>query len=602
MYEITCPYCFFKFPHDKVIFRANTKLDASELEQEGTTAPKTGLLNKTAARPTSTNPNRHFRKFDLPDSTVPGKNIDGPLVSFWQNRGGPSAYPKGWEYPHIDPSKRTEFNEMVSRTPVANLTPGEDGLVRDKDGFVKRVIDTKSDPTIPMTRLCPSCHNPMPLQEYGKYPVIFISVVGVTGAGKTVFLNQLLTRFSDAVEHTNFRLAADNLDEIGEAIQPSRPLPESTDAKIVRPPLAALLMRDKPVPGKAEGVCVVFYDIAGDNCVNSRGEPDAAKARTTIGNYIAFSDGLIFLIDPAQLPPLARGREPRASDIAQVVNVMNQIRADTNLTQPQWDKIPVAVTIAKSDKFINNPDIPRDHPIYRLPDEKVHGYNREENMDINQFLFDLLDSKANATVAPLNAFRLRNYFAVSAITCGVESRFIKYRNQYILDSENERKFQDLRRWVADWNVRSPEDRQYYRKCNVLQLLNYNELTCEGEPARIEFDVQTTITKEIAEKIITEIRGDSVDCPSIHLTLWDVAQAVNLVGYPMSEPAPRRVEDPLKWILWQLEEIGPSFPPREIPKRGFLMSQRRYETVVAEVMEANRLDKAAFYGRDPDIEF
>lgn len=583
-YQIICPYCFHKFSHDKAVFRANTKISARD-----------AFINSVddilgTGKKKAPDVDQYFMPFDSADSTSSEKRLDHKLISFWQNRGGPSAYPKGWEYPHIDPSDPTSFRAMTRRNcSVANMVIGEDGLVRDMDGFVKRVVDVKSDPTVAMTRLCPSCHNPMPLQEYGKYPVIFISVVGVTGAGKTVFLNQLLTTFSDAVEHTGFRPAANNLDEIGEAIRPATPLPESTDAKLVRPPLAALLMRKNPRPGEAKGVTVVFYDIAGENCVNSRGEPDAMRAKSTIGNFIAYSDGLIFLIDPEQLPPFATGRQARPSDIAQVVSVMNQIRSDINLDKPQWNDIPVAVTIAKSDKLRNCADIPVDSPLFRYPDEHKEGYHREENLTIDKFLSNLLAARANATVAPLNAFRLRNYFAISAITCGVESRFIKYRNEYILDSENENKFQDLRRWLQDWNVRTPEDRQYYRKCPVRME--------DGSP--IEFDYSVTITKDMCEHIVTEIRADSVDCPSINLTLWDVFQEINLIGYPMAEPSPRRVEDPLKWIMWQLRLIGPYFARMPVPKKGTFMSKKRYAEIVEEVRMANFRDEKTFYGHSKD---
>lgn len=583
-YEITCPYCFHKFSHEKVIFRANTKISA----KDSILGSMEDILG--TGKSGSSDADKYFRPFDSADSTAADKKLDQELISFWQNRGGPSAYPKGWEYPHIDPSNPAAFRAMTRRNcTVANMVIGEDGLVRDADGFVKRVVDTKSDPTVAMTRLCPSCHNPMPLQEYGKYPVIFISVVGVTGAGKTVFLNQLLTTFSDAVEHTGFRPAANNLDDIGEAIQPAKPLPESTDAKLVRPPLAALLMRKNPRPGEPKGITLVFYDIAGENCVNSRGEPDAMRAKSTIGNYIAYSDGLIFLIDPEQLPCFAAGKQARPSDISQVVSVMNQIRSDINLDQPQWNDIPVAVTIAKSDKLRNCAHVPIDSPLFMYPDEKHEGYHREENMGINKFLTDLLASRANATVAPLNAFRLRSYFAVSAITCGVESRFTKYRNQYILDPENENKFQDLRRWVQDWNVRTPEDRQYYRKCPVTK----------EDGSAIEFDFATTITKDIAEQIITEIRADSVDCPSINLNLWDVCQDINLVGYPNAEPSPRRVEDPLKWIMWQRGLIGPFFQEMPMPTKPWYMSKRRHEEMVEEVRQANIRDKKTFFGRPQD---
>lgn len=599
-YKITCPYCFHEFPHDKVIFRANTKISPKSALDQPAESTGTGGLgglsnlgnlgNKTPKAATEKKPDDvdlYFQPFELPTRDNAKRNVDHKLVSFWKERGGASAYPNRWEYPHIDPSDPVRFRAMTHRScRVANLEVDEDGFVRDSDGFVKRVVDVKSEPTESVTRLCPSCHNPMPLQEYGKYPVLFISVVGVTGAGKTVFLNQLLTSFSDAIEHTGYCLAAHNLDEIGMPIGPSRPLPESTDAKLVRPPLAAQLMRVNPQYGETKGITLVFYDIAGENCVNKLGEPDAAHAKSTIGNYIAFSDGLIFLIDPEQLPPFARDKKVRPSDIAQVVAVMNQIRTDINIKKPQWDDVPVAVTIAKSDKLMRCEDIPIDSPLFGHSRENIRGFDKEEDMQIHNFLSKFLAVRANATVAPLNSFRLRNYFAVAAITTGIESRFTKYQNEYILDDENATKFQDLRRWVQDWNIRTPEEREHYRPCQVKRQ--------DGTPIVFEKDVD--ITKELAEELITEIRADKVDYPSIFLSLWDVYQELNLVGYPMSEPAPRRVADPLKWIMWQLELIGPFFEEAPTPQKTFFMSRARYEALLEEVHLANIEDKARHYGR------
>ena len=601
-YRITCPYCFHQFDHDKVIFRANTKIaPKSTLDHAAENSGASGGLGafgnlgnlgskplKSSAPAKSTNDvDSYFQPFELPMKDNSKRNVDQKLVSFWKERGGSSAYPHRWEYPHIDPNDPARFEAMTYKNcEIANLSIGPDGLVRDNDGFVKRVVDVKSEPTESVTRLCPSCHNPMPLQEYGKYPVVFISVVGVTGAGKTVFLNQLLTSFSDAIEHTGYCLAADNLGEIGMPIDPSRPLPESTDAKLVRPPLAAQLMRVHPKPGEEKGITLVFYDIAGENCVNKLGEPDAAHAKSTIGNYIAFSDGLIFLIDPEQLPPFARDKKARPSDIAQVVTVMNQIRADVNIKDPQWNNVPVAVTIAKSDKLMRCEDIPVDNPLFKHSREEIKGFDKDEGTAINKFLSEFLAVRANATVAPLNSFRLRNFFAVAAITTGIENRFTKFQNEYILDDENAGKFHDLRRWVQDWNIRTPEEREYYRPCQVKHK--------DGTP--IVFDKTISITKDNAEDLVTEIRADHVDCPSIYLSLWDVYQELNLVGYPMSEPAPRRVADPLKWIMWQREMIGPHFVEAPTPKKSPFMSRKRYNELLGEVEESNRIDKCRWYGR------
>ena len=563
-YEIICPYCFHKFAPEKTVFRANTAFSQSELDMGDDDGGLLGRKSK-GAKNNQDDVRNLFRKFDAEDSFASDKKLDKKLIDFWRERGGKSGYAsidKKWDHPHIDPSD-PHFMDMISLKPTANLIPDEDGFVRDKDGFVTRVVDRFAPPAIPMTRLCPDCHNPLPLPDYGKYPVKFISVVGVTGAGKTVYLNQLLTRFSDAVEGTGYRVGSNNLLEIGESVCPGSPLPESTDTKIVRRPLAVSLMRDNPKRNESKGLTIVFYDIAGENCVNTRGEPDEQQAKSTVGNFIAFSDGLIFLIDPEQLPPFATGSMVRPSDISQVVSVMSRIRADMNLDQPYWDDIPVAVTIAKSDRLRNCASIPRDNKI-----------------------FDLLNTSANAVVAPLNTFPRRSYFAVSAITCGVESRFEKYQNMYILDAENENKFHTLRRWVNGWNERSVENRKFYRKCPIR--------TEDGEP--IEFPLDVSITKANSEHIVTEIRGDSVDCDSIYLTLWD-AQYVNLTGYPMADPAPRRVEDPLKWIMWKLRLMGPYFIPREPDKKPIFMTNRRWQEVLMELDQANRLDCKKFYG-DP----
>ena len=101
----------------------------------------------------------------------------------------------------------------------------------------------------------------------------------------------------------------------------------------------------------------------------------------------------------------------RPSDIAQVVTVMNQMRADVNIDQPLWNDVPVAVTIAKSDKLMGCDGIPADSLLFDNTKENGQNFNREENMSINKFLSEYLGARANSTVAPLNSFRLRRTVA-----------------------------------------------------------------------------------------------------------------------------------------------------------------------------------------------
>ena len=582
-YEIICPYCFFRFSHDQAIFRSNTGFDQSELDL-GDNFGGGGLLGGNQFG--SVSDSRHlFRKFDDETSFSSDKKLDTALIHFWKELGGSSGYihmDKRWNYPHIDPSKPEEFREMISYEPAGRYHPGPDGFVRDRDGFIIRVLDKYSAPHIPMTRLCPECHNPLPLPDYGKYPVIFISVVGVTGAGKTVYLNQLLTKFSEVVAGTGYRVGPNNLDAVGESVCPGSPLPGSTDDKMMRRPLAvSLLSKDPNSP--ADGLTIVFYDIAGENCVNEQGNPDTARAKSTIGHFIASCHGLIFLIDPEQLPPFATGSIVRPSDIGNVVSVMSVLR-QMNDQESTWDNVPVAVTIAKSDKLRNCASIDKSNPIFSYGNQ-ADMFDRDEIMGIGDYLSTFLNSNAKAVIAPLDSFRRQSFFAVSAITCGVESRFEKYQNMYILDNENEHLFYTLRRWVEGWNRRTPENRQYYMKCPVQ--------TKDGQ--EISFPYDTVITKQNAAGLITEVVAVSTHADPIYLSLWDCAAEVNLTSYPVADPSPRRVGDPLKWILWKRGLIGPYFNP-ELPRRKKAFESRKhYDEYLVQLETQNFVNSRLFYG-------
>ncbi len=579
-YMIKCPYCFHEFHQEHTIFRAHTAFDRSELEM-GDDDDMGGLLGRAAAKSGEKNPKELFLKFDAAD----GKNPDTELVKFWKDRGGSSGYETvddTWDHPHIDPQSEN-FADMICWEPRgADVPDPNDGFVRDSDGFILRVLDKYADSPKPMERLCPSCHNPMPLADYGKFPVKFISVVGITGAGKTVFLNQLLTQFAGEIDKRDFSVTTSNLDAIGESVGPRLPLPAATDDKIMRRPLAVTLRKRNG--GINDHLTLVFYDIAGENCVNVDGDPDVARARSTIGMFIAFCDAMIFLLDPEQIPAFANGLV-RPNNISNVVSVMSTIRANMNSDAPDWKNIPVAVCLAKSDKLSHSPHIPVDSPIFSHSTRGVAGFNRTEHMDIDEFLRKFLENNAHGVIAPLNTFQRSSFFAVSAITCGVESRFEKYMNQYILDEENERKFHHLRRWVEGWNARSVENREYYQDCPVLRE--------DGTP--IVIPTSKGITESEAKDIITEIRADSEQGKAIHLTLWDVAAGVNLIGYPVSEPSPRRIGEPLKWILWKLEKIGPYYMPGDPPKKKLLQSQKAYNEMMYAYYWEEERKKKIFYG-------
>ena len=82
---------------------------------------------------------------------------------------------------------------------------------------------------------------------------------------------------------------------------------------------------------------------------------------------------------------------------------------------------------------------------------------------------------------------------------------------------------------------------------------------------------------------------------IYLDLWDVAsESINPVGYPIAEPNPRRIEEPIKWILWQKRLLAPTYTPSPAPTKKLLESERKYNQRLDEWRAENALNEMRFY--------
>lgn len=570
MHKIICPYCFGEFQDDQVLFRANTGFTRKELEKS------------QYGDGESDGEKQLFLRYNSQD------HKDTELITYWESRGGSGGYvsadPK-WDMPHIDP-RSPDFRRMLSD--VRRPGVGEDGFVRDGSGFVTRVYDRYSDWIQPMTRLCPHCHNPLPLADYGKYPTYFISVVGITTCGKTVYLHQLLDNIASAMGHTGYTVGVNNLATLDEYVAQGKPLPGSTDNTVMRRPLAINMLRDNDAE---QGFTLVFYDIAGENCVESKdgNVTDAAvlDSRRGIGNFIARADGLMFLIDPKQIPGFAPGT-PDMHSVQEVISVVQRIRVSLNQDEPHWNNVPVAVVLTKTDEITYlNPD----SLMFQFTGSNGgEGFGRQEFFTISRELQSHFERNAQPVMANLASFGKKAFCGVSAITCGVEHRFELFRNQYILDEHNDRRFTDVQKWIRGWNERTPEERRHYHPCPVQQIKNYNADNRQPIPDAVTGQVQTepivfapeeSVTSKNAGKILTEIYADSEFGSRIYLNLWEIFSQINRVSYPMAAPNPRRFEEPLKWILWRLGLIGPYYIAQPRPEPRFLESSKRYqERVIA----------------------
>lgn len=551
-YKFRCPYCFAECDDESVLFRATVGYDEKK-EQEIKSNPDD--LEKEYRL--------HFVKYKEDGDEL------APLIRFWENKGGRSGYTSdpGWNMPYIDP-KDPDFADLIRADQTADNKVGADGFVRDKDGFVTRVIDRFGNEFAPMKRLCPHCLNPFPLADYGKYEVKFVSVVGTTGAGKTVYLHQLFTRFASAMANTGYKIGASNLSDIGEHVDPDHPLPGATDTSLMRRPLAVNLTEDNPGGKK---MTLVFYDVAGeyfahkDNQKKKEEGKDVSKEDSSgVIIYIKNSDALMILIDPKQIQALAaNGHAEQADDIQATIDTLYQIRGEG------WKGIPTAVVLTKSDQFDNDNII--DCPLIYQGVNKTDGgrdFNRDEFVTINKQIRDFIRNNDSSVFDTVERMDHPGYFAVSAITCGVVSKFTKFGKLYRLkDAEEAERLKDLRLWVEDWqNITDDNQKEIPYEEKVQMRTQLGDPPCKLSQ-KIEPDQD--LTPELLHTIQTDIVGerDEGRLISYQLTLEEACYT-SMVGYPAGSPNPRRVEEPLQWILWKMGLMEPEFmaqPEPEQPK-------------------------------------
>lgn len=177
--NIKCPYCFKTFSHDQVFFRSATALTEVDLDPTG----RGETLEEIEFMPDGEEKTSRIQAYHLNENFL--IRDDERYTAFWDDFGTTSEVNSGadktildYKRPLLDPYNRY-------------LVPS--GPQVDGDEFVYKIEDCYGRET--QDRVCPHCHNPLP-PNYGKYPVKFLSVIGISSAGKTVFLSKLIQRIT----------------------------------------------------------------------------------------------------------------------------------------------------------------------------------------------------------------------------------------------------------------------------------------------------------------------------------------------------------------------------------------------------------------------
>lgn len=217
--------------------------------------------------------------------------------------------------------------------------------------------------------VCPSCHNTLP-ESTLKGRDMIISVVGSRDTGKSHFVGVIIRELIDriAVQFGGAMIAFDDSmkryeENFGRKLYvdlQKLDLTQSSEQNVnngaYKPLIFSLNMKKKGLFGEyINSFTFVFFDTAGEDL-------NELDTMNTVNKYICKSVGIIFLLDPMQMPMVANQLDnkvvSRASSVGWrqatgsddiMARVSTLIRHDRNLKSSQKIKIPVAAVFSKFD-------------------------------------------------------------------------------------------------------------------------------------------------------------------------------------------------------------------------------------------------------------
>ena len=217
--------------------------------------------------------------------------------------------------------------------------------------------------------VCPSCHNTLPESTLMGRDMI-ISVVGSRDTGKSHFVGVIIRELIDRIS-VKFGGAMVAFDDSMKRYEESfgrklyvdlqkLDLTQSSEQNVnngaYRPLIFSLNIKNKRFFGESiDSFTFVFFDTAGEDL-------NELDTMSTVNKYICKSAGIIFLLDPMQIPNVSNQldnkvvvrassvdwRQATASDDI-MARVSTLIRNDKNMKSSQKINIPVAAVFSKFD-------------------------------------------------------------------------------------------------------------------------------------------------------------------------------------------------------------------------------------------------------------
>ena len=519
-FTITCPYCFRKMMDEEVLFRSE-KVNLGECDL---IPDDYDDIDDFVARYNGADKDSILTQYR--DWEFFAETIDPVYEAFWENFNGTTEFNPADEILRVKAYRRRIIDPSdISHRRYLKRQNGDDYFIRDDQGMVSQIELYTGEKC--NRRVCKHCHNPLP-DNYGKNTVKFVTVIGITGAGKTVYLSQLLQKMKTYAVKAGLSAVVTNasvrtfLEK--NVIAAAEPLPGSTPATQLQQPLFYEMVRDAKEHGKITETFVLF-DVAGE----------VFKENSLINKFAPFVehvDGVIVLIDPMQFEVVG-GVANEGVTLDEPVVVLDAVQnIVTRGNVNEKCDIPFAVCISKADTEVVQRVLSDDLSAMLLDD--VHGvkdtsgfnlplFNAKEYNPILNELYSFVQNNELVLAQQMQTNYSRYaYFAFTALGCDVGT-FKKFR-----DHEYER----IKKECKENKLRIPS--QY------VEIEN-------GEYPDMCFESNST----------------------------------GLVEYkcPIGPVLPKRVEEPLLWLFHKLGYIDvnepiddPSIPKVPCPQCGSIKTE------------------------------
>lgn len=284
--------------------------------------------------------------------------------------------------------------------------------------------------------VCPSCHNELPESTLSGQDMI-ISIVGSRATGKSHFVGVVIKELIDRIS-VSFGGSMEGFSDsyqrwyanFGKSLYDNNVKLELTQSSVqnanngaYRPLIFKLKLKRKSLfKDTIECFTFVFFDTAGEDLNDE-------DTMSTVNKYICKSAGIIFLLDPMQIPAVANQLDEstvkraaaidwrtatKADDI--MTRVSNLIRNDRGISGSTVIDIPVAAVFSKFDAIESL--VPAGCTVLNpSPHCSQKHFDMSDWHNVNSEILALLHEwDANAFISQLETnYSNYSYFAASAL-------------------------------------------------------------------------------------------------------------------------------------------------------------------------------------------